>query len=683
MQKFGARSRRFVALSLAMLLITALAACSEATEPDTRSVPLQAQSGTLGQGNAVCGYSDVLPSPAMLDEDPCHFGELVTSKHISGYTWGGGGADATFNVSGESHVCVTVETAGSLVGPVLVDGELVRANPNSSGQAGGTDYSLQLSPGTHAVEVPGAFWGGATVEVRATDVRPGQATVWGQNGILETHNVATDHSLFSPNGDGFHDGTEFFADNYPWYLPGEFTGQFDFWLNWEWEVIDAESCNSLGVVVAGQTQVHSPAHVAAPWDGVDPSAATSVSALSGDTASALVPDGRYLYIYRADLMRSDGLWIDSVQSHPRGMLIDSTSRREPNSMGPMTFNPTAISNPNYLTTCDPSVDPDQCDCPSNLPAQTRCTNERISDLESFEDPSSVSTGDFITTTHDSTTGRYTVKVDLREYNGGGLVPQGNGTWSDINELQAYVEDLTGVPADQNQERLFNFDYVQLGYSTPVTSTQAITGFNHFLLDVITDSEGKLHIDGTTYDLPEIFANGESNIPAAYQIANDRHGDECYVNGNTDGSTDVEARACTELRMANLDPGDTDLGIYRIKTRIFEVLEDEEGTERESYCLSGGDCGVRTVQRDAAMFATRYLYQEDNGTLVQLGRLLDVDKATPALVVETDRFFDDGGSNNPVDGVCMSGVANRAGMDIHLASGDGALPSSCIINGISY
>ncbi|QDG52314.1 hypothetical protein FIV42_16685 [Persicimonas caeni] len=668
--------RSFVPVGLVCLLATANA-CSPAEDaPGGESSTANGRIEALSQANPVCGL-DVLPSPARPAEDPCTAGELILDGPLAASTsWGDSSRD-TFHLTDASRVCIRVD--GAFGARVHVDGTPVMPRPREAGSSTTNHFALELDAGTHHLSLHGAD----EVEVRASRIRPGQVTVMGQNGIVELTNVAVDHPMFSPNGDDYHDTALFNADNFPWYLPGEYSGYFDYYLDWEWEVIDAQTCQSYGVVLDGATQVNSPTNVQALWDGSDPQASTSVQALgSSNLEGPAISDGSYIYQYRADLMRSDGLWLDTVVSYPHGVLVNSQSSRWPNSFGgtgPLSVN--SLSNAKFISACDPNTDPYSCLCPAQLEEGTRCTAISSVDLATFDDPNNLPQG-FISSTYDSATDRWTVVADMRTFNGGGLIPQTNGDWATIGELQQFVSDLTGVPVDSTSDRLFNFDYIQLGYSTPVHANKPVVGFNHFLLDVISDHNGAVTIGSTTYDVPTLFANGGPNTPAAYDIGSDRDGDECYHNGNTNGTTEIEARSCTELRMANLDPGASNVGIYRIKTRIFEMLVDGQGTTREYSCNSSGtECLIRSYQRDAeAIKLTREHYYEDGSNLLLGPSPTRSYTDLPMLIVETDRYFDDNGQDSSYDGVCSRGELTRDSMEIPLDSADGALPSTCIVNG---
>jgi hypothetical protein len=671
-------NRRWFTVPTLVGLLLVLGACSSADDPETSTVQDRGAELVSQNGQTVCGW-DTLPSPARAAEDPCAEGQMLLEADFGAAS--GSVSTQSFELEADSHVCVLLDPSDDAGSSVFIDGDAV-ARDNRQPEGG--RYTIRLEAGQHDLAVRGVAGKADDVKLSASKIRPGQDVVWGDSGILELTRVMVDHPMFSPNGDHYHDTALFNADNFPHSLPGRASGQYDYFLDWNWEIVEADSCNSLGIVLTGSTPVNSPTNVQALWDGGDSTSAANVQALGSSTsisAGAAVPDGKYLYRYQANLMRSDGLLIDTVTSRAHGMLVDSTSSRWPTSFSASSAS--SLTNSSFILSCDPGNDPHNCQCPSasSLPTGTRCTYSQTSNLETFGDPSNVPTSQFLEAQQDES-GRWTVVVDLREFNAGGLVPQTSGTFQSVSDLQTYIEDLTGVPADQSQERLFNFDYVQLGYSTPVHELGAITGFDHFLLDVITDHSGDLTIGSTTYDLAQIFAAGGNSIPARYQINDDRDGDECYHNGNSDGQVEVEARSCTEVRMVNLDPGNTDLGIYRIKTRMFEFLNDGEGTTRENACTSSG-CAVRSYQRDAAeMVVNRDHFIEDGSDVDFVDEYTTVYEALPSLIVETDRDFDFEGESGVFDGVCSRGaVGTYDSIEIPLDSADGALPEVCVINGI--
>jgi hypothetical protein len=645
---------------IAFLLIfvgLSASACSDLEQPDDAPHG-DYRSGLLHYtGSQVCGMQ-VLPSPAQLAVDPCEEGALALAESFEQQSDSSSEYSTTLQIDDASRLCASVDGADGA--ELFIDGEPV-------------SETFELAAGTYdlTVEMDSSTVGSVALEVRADEIRPGQTTVHGTNGRLEVSNVAVDHPLFSPNGDGFHDTTTFNADNVASDLPGQGSGQFDYFLNWEWTVTAADSCTPLGVLKSGVTQVDSLTKVQSLWDGS-----------ASPASNTPVADGRYIYQYTVDLVRSDGLWIDTAVSNPHGVLVDSTSTREPSQFSHASTG--ALTNANRIFSCDPNTDSTQCQCPQNLPSGMRCTFAQTDQLETFDDPANLDTSPFMDTTYDSNTDRWHVRVDFRNYNGGGLVPQSDGQWKSLQALQAYIEDLTGVPADSNMERLFNFDYTQLGYSTPIYNDQPITGFDHFLLDVITDEQGILTIGQQTFDLPDLFDNGDPNIPSDYQIQNPRTGDWCTHNGNTNGSDEISAYTCTKLRNANIDPTDTDIGIYRIKTRFFELVVNNRTTTREYDCSPSGYCNVRSMQVDGTVVKNgRELFTEVSGQAQQIDFIETQDTDTPSLIKEVDRHRLNRGQLETIDGACSEGVIYAAGMDIPLDSADGSVDGTCIINGIWF
>jgi hypothetical protein len=619
---------------------------------------------------AVCGF-DVLPSPASLGGNPCTDGELVFADTFTREAGAPIDETRSIDIPEHSRLCVTVDNGGfgldgdddkphrASAGWVGVDGEPVSGPDRLSKQVDVIRHTFQAEPGTHDVSVrlasgPSAKLG---VEVRALDPGASHNVTMGENGSLEVTNVAADHPLFSPNDDGYHDTTVFHADNFAHDLPGQETGEYDYAIDWQWQIIEADSCEPVDVILSGTEQVNSPANVTALWDG---------TLSNGDT----VADGTYIYQYRAELVRSDGLVIDTAVADAHALLVDT---REPDYGS--TFE-TADGH------CDPYVAEDHCECPDDLPAGTRCTFAWVSDLDSFEDPSSVDTSEFITTHFDQDSGDWEVVVDLREYNGGGLVPQGDGYFEDAQALRDYVSALTGVPADPEGVRLFNFEYVQLGYSTPVVDTGMVEGFNHFLLDAITDQDGAVTIGQTTFDLNAMLDAGETVVPDEFEIDAPRDGDECSFNGNSDGRTAVTAKSCSEIVTANLDPTGSNLGVYHLQSAVFDVEVDQKRTERDDVCIINGiyECGVRTFHRDADMRLASDLFVEDDG-ITLVGDAHTNVAQLPGLVVGTDRHFQGPEASTPIDGACARAAVQTGELAVPLDSAVGAVPSSCIINGI--
>ncbi len=651
----------------------ALSGCSlvdgadhDANSSDEKRSALHGSSTTT-----LCGMN-ARPSPSSLAADPCASGELELAENFQRSSGAPIDDVRGFDLAVDSRVCVTVDTNDADSATIYVNGEAV-VEPQQVAPGKRFRHSLDLEAGTHTISVQLQSSPGSSLDVQVHS-RPSdemEPLFIGDSGILEVTNIAVDHPLFSPNGDGYHDDTLFNADNYPRSLPGEELGIYDYHLDWSWEVIEASTCNSIGVVHAGTTQVNSPTNVQALWTG---SAADSANvALSSTTdTDTTVEDGSYLYKYDVTLMRSDGMLIDSTETELQGVEVESSSDPD-------------FGDPVFGTECDPEVDKYQCECPEEpLPDGDRCTYASIHyDLASFDDPSQLDTSKFMTTSYDSDEDRYTVIVDLRTYNGGGLIPQGDGTWTNVEELQKYIEGLTGVPADGSQRRLFNFDFIQLGYSTGVVDGEGIVnGFNHFLLDVITDRYGNITIGSVTYDLETLLDDSTINVPKEFIINEERTGEECAYNGNTDGDTTVTAKGCTEVQVANLDPGETDLGIYRIESRIWDLRIDDLGTRRDQHCIVNGtyDCRVRTIHREGDMLLEHDHYVEED-TIDQVRALGVKEAGVAAFIFDVDRHWGGEESTTPIDGICSKGLAVRDGtFDVPLDSAAGAVSESCIVNG---
>ncbi|MFP4598303.1 MAG: hypothetical protein ACLFVJ_08625 [Persicimonas sp.] len=643
----------------------------EDAEGDSSSINEQRSALEGDFTTTVCGM-DSRPSPSELAADPCASGELELAENFQ-RSPGAPIDDARgFELAEDSRVCVTVDANDVDAGAIYVDGEAV-VSPDQFAEGKSFRYTLDLDAGAHTItaqlqSIPGSS---LDVEVRSRPSDEMEPMFIGDSGILEVTNVAVDHPLFSPNGDGYHDDTLFNADNYPRDLPGKELGIYDYYLDWSWEVIDASTCNSIGVVHAGTTEVNSPTNVQALWAGSASDSATVALSSTTDTDTT-VEDGSYLYKYDVTLMRSDGMLIDSTETELQGVEVDSSSDPD-------------FGDPVFGTECDPEEDPYKCECPDEpLPDGDRCTYASIHyDLDSFDELSEVNTEEFITTHYDSEEDRYTVIVDLRTYNGGGLIPQGDGTWSSIEDLQKYIEELTGVPADPKQRRLFNFDFIQLGYSTGVVDGEGIVnGFNHFLLDVITDRYGEITFDTGTYDLKELLADSTINVPEEFLINDERTGEECAYNGNTDGDSSVTAKGCTQVQMANLDPDRTNLGIYRIESRIWDLRIDDIGTTRDQHCIINGtyDCRVRTIHREGDMHLGHNHYVEED-TIDQVRDLGVKEAGVAAFIFDVDRHWGGAESTTPIDGICSDGLAVRnETFDVPLDTAAGAVSESCIING---
>ncbi|MFW5967365.1 MAG: hypothetical protein ACOCV2_07600 [Persicimonas sp.] len=682
---------------LALVLILAVASgCgldddkSDQETSEERATGLQSSLGTT-----VCGKK-TLPSPGDLAEDTCKEGEQIVSESFANKDDNSGYVEHNIELEEDSRLCFTVEDTSTAKATVKVDGEVIIDTDEFGNSFDGKRYSLDLPEGKHKLEVDFASSPGETIDVtaKASPIDPVREMLVGQNNILEVTNIAVDHLLFSPNADGYHDTTIFNADNYPRELPGEDTGNFDYHLEWKWNVTDAETCQDMGPMQSGTEQVNSPTNVQALWDGSESGGSgVQTNSTTSSSSDTVVEDGSYLYQYEVDLVRSDGLVIDTAKSDYRGLLVD-THGVMPDISGMQLMSDDGDDGdddeeeidfypPEFDGECDPDTDPDQCECPdsSSLDDNVRCTYAEYSELQDFDDPDEIG-DEVITSTYDDSKDRWVVVADLREFNGGGLVPQSDGQWQDVDELQEYISDLTGVPEDPDDERLFNFDFIQHGYSTGITEQGMTNGFNHLLLDAITNPAGELIIGGVTVNVGAALYDDASPYPSQYHIDDDRDGDQGAYNGNSDGDQEITAKGLTKWRMAHIDPAGSDLGIYRFENRIFELEVDGEGTTREEYC-DASDCRVRTFQRNAAFHVDKDRFVEAGGNIDQVDEVVEEGDNSPAILIETDRHWDpDGGSSTPIDGECTTSMAiYDSEYEVPLDSADGALPGTCIVNGV--
>jgi hypothetical protein len=340
------------------------------------------------------------------------------------------------------------------------------------------------------------------------------------------------------------------------------------------------------------------------------------------------------------------------------------------------------------TFCELQTDPTACRCPGvdGQPGtpDPNCAFSFISELlpelglppgfvGNYNDPTLIDKS-FITTTQDPVTERYTVTVDLRDYNAGGLVPNGGIAWPNQDFVRLWVEEMTGVPRGTGSS-LFNFDYVQIGTSTSLDGNGfAPHTYNHFLLDALTNQAGYIHVGGSLTLLSNLF-NDDSAAPAEYQIANPRENDECTTNAGTDGLNTAKAKFCAYNTAAPI--AGTDFGVYMLRTTLFDIYYNEETTQ-DGYCVFGDvglTCGIRTwrVPADTLEIESSYYVETANDPALTRTETTVVNNAV-GVSMAADR-------GDGEDGVCARAVATRGGLAVRMDSADGAVPDTCIINGI--
>ncbi len=611
-----------------------------------------------------CGM-EILPSPQTLSSDEvCNHGRVVYSTRVQREAGQPETFEDVFTVETGGAVCVSVHNGDSpatrvKAGTVTIDGATVAAQSDFGGEWTGTVDEHDLGAGDHSLSVRLASTPGAYVDIEVREAFPeldSSEVVVGSNGALQVYNTATDHPLLTPNGDGHHDDTIFNVDGEPLIeLPGKDDGSVAYFLEWELIVYNLDACTLVDTGIEGSTRVNSPTNVKTAWDGTD-------------STGTLVPAGTYSYAFEVSLVREDGLVYDTVVTPTYGMVVDPA---------PVEYE----EQPTHLGACNPLTDPHGsfCLCPGGGGlggADPDCYFDRPNHLETFEDPSNADLS-FLTTSL-GTDGRWKVTADLRDFNAGGLVYQsapGQGVWDSEAELRQWVSEMTGVPSSAGTS-LFNFDYTQLGTSTAVEDLGIGFSFNHFFLDSITDSEGKITIDGTTIDLAALW-HDDSTAGAPYGVTNPRSGDECTESGNTIYDASLRAKFCAYNEGIALS---NSLGFYAVRTAAFDIAIDGVGSTRDEYCITNGvfACGVRTFKTRADITIESQYFVDDGGATVLAFDDVKSASGVSALSVAIDR-----GGLEPVDGVCSRAVVENDGLRVRLDSADGAVSDSCITNGVFF
>lgn len=374
------------------------------------------------------------------------------------------------------------------------------------------------------------------------------------------------------------------------------------------------------------------------------------------SASGQVADGGYIFRVVADLVAADGTVIDTVESPFIGMLVDSNVADYEQSI------PTS--------SCDSTVDGAGCQCPA---ADANCSFIEFEDLVDLSVDPAAAGAQFITTMVDPFSGRSMVVADVTDFNGGGLIPVTDGVWSDVDELQTFVSELTGVPPSTDG-RLFNFDYVQIGYSTAVDDTELAASFNNVLLDLITDGSGNITIGGETTNIFE-YLNQPFSAPDEYLIDFPRSGDECTRSGGFNGSASIEASFCVYAEAILLDSA-SELGVYSFRSSVFDIDVDEEPDATRELVCDGGVCGVRTYQSNYEI-SLESIYYTNDGTSLSIALLDDAVFTGPSISRLTDRLAEGG----ILSGECSRAIVEGDDVRTRMDSADGAVGDNCIINGI--
>ena len=644
--------------------------------------------------------ADVPPDPGLtpsLSGDPCQEGTTVFSAQYERGTGKPVQVISEFILDADADVCIISESAAKGKASLFLDGLNIAEPEDFDDQIDIHTDSLVAGShglGVRAVGKPGGF---VNVEVRQLesgggggdpdlpapgeiqiDTATGAVDMVSADGRVRLQNVATDHPLLTPNGDGHHDTTVFQSLTTPLVdLPGKDDGTVEYFLDWEFQIVDLATCNTIDTGLTGSTQINSPTLAEIEWDGTD-------------ITGTLLPPGNYAYVYDVNVVDEFEVNFGSITAPGFGIVIAGPS--------PTDYNERA-----EFSGCDAATDPYACKCPgvNGAPGtpDSNCAFAFPRDLlpewpgpelaqpnyyqypspsggNIYYDPSAfLDLDEFILTTLDPITNRYTVTVDLRDYNAKGLVPKGSGVWDNEAHLRRWVWQMTGVPLSTD-DSLFNFDFVQIGTS----SAAGVFGpsnhsYNHFFLDAITDGGGRITVGGLTID-PSNGVNDDVEAPAQYSITG-RAGDECNNNANLDGTNTLRAKFCaynTAVKFGNV----TDLGVYTLRTTVFDVNFNNDLTQQDIHCVFDPlfHCGVRTnavLAYALEIESSYYDYVEGSEPVFIRTEDAQVDNATGASM-SIDR------ANGP-DGVCSRAVAIRDGLAVRMDAADGAVPDSCIINGI--
>lgn len=363
-------------------------------------------------------------------------------------------------------------------------------------------------------------------------------------------------------------------------------------------------------------------------------------------------DGHYGFLVEADLRDTVEGVTDGVASLPVAMALTQAT--------------VDFDQQPPLGVCDPQLDEGGCQCAETDPT---CS---VSYLDAVPTPQDflLLAPTFVVSEVD-TEGRYSVTANLDQLDSAGLVFKGDGVWASGAELQAYVTALTGVPASADG-RLFNFDFTQVGTSTPVNATGfANYRFNHLILDLITDEDGGITIDGTRVSVAELLNSTDSGI-AAYDFAETFAGTECTNNAGLNGSNTLEAKFCAFSDGMELGDG---VGLYVFRNSAFDVVADGvPSVERQSFC-DGDGCAVRTLRRPLDVTIDGFFY-----ALTQFGLEVVRTDSVFAQAGALSRTLDRGPISAVLSGQCARTFVENPELRVRMDASDGAVGTTCVING---
>jgi len=376
------------------------------------------------------------------------------------------------------------------------------------------------------------------------------------------------------------------------------------------------------------------------WDGIADS-------------GLLSPDGNYAFQLEATLRDTVSGNVDTVTSKTLGMTLKASAvdfEQQPT-----------------VQACDPGTDDFGCECP---PTDPTCSFTYTDAAPTPADLLLLGPS-FITTTQDANTGRLSVVADLSALTASGLLLKGDGVWADAAAVQTYISTLTGVPADLDG-RLFNFDYTQVGATTAVTNTGIGNfQFNNLLLDAITDENGGITINGTWVSIAD-FLNSTNTGAAAYDIADTYAGASCSYVAAFNGSHQLSSKYCLYNDAIGLPDG---LGLYTQRSSVFDTSQNGvETIKRSTFCDSDG-CAVRTWSQDVTITVDSFYF-----TVGALGVELVFNDQTSYATPSLARMFDRGPVTAVISGQCSRAIVENTALRVRLDAADGAVGTTCIING---
>lgn len=189
--------------------------------------------------------------------------------------------------------------------------------------------------------------------------------------------------------------------------------------------------------------------------------------------------------------------------------------------------------------CDPSTDPDDCQCPSNLGHHDGCQALQVRDIGTLvwsDDPEELHDALGIQSTYNSKLDVWEVEVDVSDLNTIGLLMthSNGGHWETTEELKAYIKDLLGIPQSaQYPTTLPPMILSQTGgYAkyNPLEHSFANLTYNHIVLDAISDDDGFIFLDGQQvpllngiYTEPSFCGGGQRQRPGRHLLGDPVHG----------------------------------------------------------------------------------------------------------------------------------------------------------------